>query len=144
MSSDGIIAVCFSVFVAVLTAWAMITNEYDVTSQHGCTGECYAAWRERTGGVVQMAAAQAAALAEAGPGERGAAVYASCVACHGADGSGGVGPRLAGQSIDAISGALLQYRAGETRGAQSSLMWGQARELSDDDIANLAAFIATL
>lgn len=144
MTSDIGIAVCFGLFVLGLTAWAMNTNEYDVVSQHGCTGECYMQWRESTGGVVQIAAAAAQARAQASPEELGAAAFAACVACHGADGSGGVGPRVAGQSADDLATALLQYRAGETRGPQSSLMWSQAKEMSDDDIANLAAYMATL
>ncbi|NND69276.1 MAG: c-type cytochrome [Halioglobus sp.] len=121
----------------------MNTNEYDNVSQHGCTGECYEEWRAATGGVVAIAQAQVEARAQASPEELGAPLYAGCVACHGADGGGGVGPQLAGQSVDELAGALLQYRNGETRGAQSVLMWSQAREMSDDDINNLAAYIST-
>ena len=144
MPSDGVIAICFTLFVIGLTTWAMNTNEYNLVSQHGCTGDCYNEWRENTGGVVQVAAEQAAARATASPEELGEAAYMTCIACHGADGSGGVGPRVAGQSVDDLAAALLQYRGGETRGAQSSLMWSQARELSDDDIANLAAYMGSL
>jgi cytochrome c553 len=39
---------------------------------------------------------------------------------------------------------LTQYKNGETRGAQSALMWGQAAALSADDMANIGAFVETL
>lgn len=74
----------------------------------------------------------------------GAAKYATCSACHGAEGQGGVGPMLAGQSVDYIVGRLTSYKAGETVGAQSSLMWGQAAGLSDTDIQDLAEYVQSL
>ena len=55
-----------------------------------------------------------------------------------------MGPALTGQSADALAAMLLQYKNGETRGAQSALMWTQAADLSDDDIQNLSAYIETL
>lgn len=81
------------------------------------------------------------ASAEALPGE---AKYAACGACHGAQGQGGIGPMLAGQTVDYIMGRLNAYRAGEQVGAQSSLMWAQAAGLSDIDIKDLSEYIDTL
>lgn len=83
---------------------------------------------------------QVAAVA-ALPGE---AKYAACGACHGAQGGGGVGPALAGQTVEYIVGRLNQYKAGEKVGNQSNLMWGQAAGLSDQDINELAEYIVTL
>ena len=83
---------------------------------------------------------QVAAVA-ALPGE---AKYAACGACHGAQGGGGVGPALAGQTVEYIVGRLNQYKAGEKVGSQSNLMWGQAAGLSDQDMNDLAEYIATL
>ena len=83
---------------------------------------------------------QVAAVA-ALPGE---AKYAACGACHGAQGGGGVGPALAGQTVEYIVGRLNQYKAGEKVGNQSNLMWGQAAGLSDQDMNDLAEYIATL
>ena len=74
----------------------------------------------------------------------GKAKYGACAACHGNKGQGGIGPMLAGQSAEYIVGRLTAYRAGETVGAQSSLMWGQAAGLSDTDIQNLAEYTASL
>ena len=39
---------------------------------------------------------------------------------------------------------LQQYRNGETRGPQSALMWGQAANLSTEDMENIQAYIDTL
>ena len=86
-------------------------------------------------GAVQVA--QVDAL----PGE---AKYAACGACHGANGGGGVGPKLSGQTAEYIVGRLNQYKAGETVGSQSNMMWGQAGMLSETDITDLADYIATL
>ena len=38
---------------------------------------------------------------------------------------------------------LMQYKNGETRGEQSALMWGQAANLSTEDMENLQAYINT-
>ena len=91
--------------------------------------------------VVNIAGETAIAAVAALPGE---AKYAACGACHGANGGGGVGPALAGQSIEYIVGRLMQYKAGEKVGNQSNLMWGQAAGLSDQDINELAEYIVTL
>ena len=37
-------------------------------------------------------------------------LWAGCAACHGADGGGGIGPKLAGQSSDYISEKLYIYK----------------------------------
>lgn len=86
-------------------------------------------------GIMQMASVEEL------PGK---AKYAGCSACHGADGGGGVGPALSGKSVEYIVGRLNSYKAGETVGSQSNLMWGQAANLSDVDINDLAEYINTL
>lgn len=70
--------------------------------------------------------------------------YATCVACHGAQGQGGLGPKLQGQKPEDIVKKLTAYKNKEQRGPQSALMWGQAGQLSADDIKNIAAYTATL
>lgn len=74
----------------------------------------------------------------------GEASYAACISCHGAEGKGmAIFPSIAGQDADYLSQRLQQYRAGETVGANTALMAPMAANLSDDDIANLAAYIST-
>lgn len=142
MSSNTISLVLFACFAFGLPLWAMQSNQFDGRDNHECSGECYDLWKEQTGGVLALAEAKAAAKAAASPAELGKIAYAGCIACHGAQGEGGIGPKLAGQPAADTTGKLLQYKAGETRGAQSALMWSQAAQLSAADIDNLAAFIA--
>ena len=67
---------------------------------------------------------------------------ATCVACHGPDGNSPspAFPILAGQYADYLVQALKAYRAG-TR--QNAIMAGFASNLSDQDIADLAAYYAS-
>jgi cytochrome c553 len=70
--------------------------------------------------------------------------FVSCTACHGAQGQGGVGPKLVGQPASAIEKKLTAYKNKQQVGPQSQLMWGMAGALSADDIKNIAAYTATL
>lgn len=74
-----------------------------------------------------------------------AAMYAqTCAQCHGRAGRGMASfPSIAGRDADYLQGRLEQYRAGETVGPNSALMKPVAAELSDEDIASLADFIAS-
>lgn len=89
-------------------------------------------------------AATTVADGDAAGAHPGQAKYTTCVACHGADGGGGIGPQLQGRDADYISGRLVAYKNGEQVGDQSALMWGQAAALSDQDIDDLAGYIETL
>ena len=91
------------------------------------------------------AAEDVAELAVEGDAEAGQDRFATCVSCHGAEGQGmGIFPKVAGQTPEYIAGRLQQYRAGEQVGPNSGLMMPQASGLSDEAIADLAAYIATL
>lgn len=73
--------------------------------------------------------------------EAGSAKSATCTACHGPGGNSAnpEWPKLAGQSARYISEQLHRFKAGER---QNPLMQPQAAALSDEDIANLAAYFA--
>jgi len=109
-------------------------------STHSCTGMCYAEYVELNGTVVeQLVAAKEAAAGDPFSDIRG--LWAGCAACHGPDGGGGIGPKLAGQSSGNIINKLTTYKNNGTIGPQSALMWGQAGMLSDQDIKTLGEFI---
>jgi cytochrome c553 len=91
--------------------------------------------------VVMVDGVTAVVAVAALPGE---AKYAACGGCHGSQGGGGVGPKLAGKTVEYIVGRLNQYKAGEKVGSQSNMMWGQAAGLSDQDMNDLAEYIDTL
>lgn len=80
--------------------------------------------------------------ADVSAGER---MYArACAHCHGRTGRGMASfPSLTGKDADYIASRLMQYRAGETIGPNTALMRPVAARLSDEDIANLAAFVST-
>jgi cytochrome c553 len=68
----------------------------------------------------------------------------ACAQCHGADGNtptDGNTPRLAGQYADYIEHALLAYRKGDR---EHALMSPQAKELTDQQIADLGAYFGSL
>ena len=94
--------------------------------------------------VLVVAIAFLSATAQAQDVAQGKAKYATCVACHGANGQGGVGPKLQGQKSEAIVKKLTAYKNKQQAGAQSQLMWGIAGGLTPADINNLAAYTATL
>ncbi len=67
---------------------------------------------------------------------------ALCVSCHGADGNSTDPqfPRLAGQHADYLERALQDYRSGARK---NPIMAGFAGGLTDDEIANLAAYYSS-
>jgi cytochrome c553 len=93
--------------------------------------------------ALLVAGVLVAGHAAAGNPELGKAKSATCVACHGDDGRGTAPnfPVLAGQYADYLVHALKQYRSGERNNA---LMAPMAAGLSDDDIADLAAYYAAM
>jgi cytochrome c553 len=83
--------------------------------------------------------ATSAALASGGDIEAGQAKAATCVACHGVDGNSAVPtfPKLAGLGHKYLLKQMLDIRDGRRPVA---LMAGQVDNMSDDDLADIAAF----
>lgn len=71
---------------------------------------------------------------------------AVCAACHGADGIAQVPvyPNLKGQNAPYIEAAIKAYRDGQRMGANAAIMTPMAKNLSDQDIADLAAYYSSL
>ena len=76
--------------------------------------------------------------------EKAKAQWRVCASCHGqqAQGMGGF-PNLAVQPEADLVEALTDYKNMMNRGDMSQLMWGQAANLSDEDIKALAKYIVT-
>lgn len=75
----------------------------------------------------------------------GSALYKSCAACHGADGSKvalGKSEVIKGWSAQKTVDALNGYKDGTYGGAMKGLMSGQVKNLSSQDIEALAEHIA--
>lgn len=68
----------------------------------------------------------------------------SCIDCHGANGNKPIDPtypKIGGQYHDYLAQALQAYRGGDRAGsATTDLMGGQAKDLTDQQIADLAAY----
>ena len=78
----------------------------------------------------------------AGDAAAGKAKSATCVPCHGADGKGvAPNPALAGKSDAQLLQAMQDYKSGKRNNA---VMKGIVGSLSDQDMANLAAYFASL
>ncbi len=79
----------------------------------------------------------------AGDAEAGKAKSVTCAACHGGEGISPTGtwPNLAGQKEEYLAAQMKAFRDGARDNAQMSPM---VANLSDEDIANLAAYYASL
>lgn len=73
----------------------------------------------------------------AGDPDAGAEKAGGCASCHGADGNGRI--PLAGKDADYLAEQLRDYRSGAR---QHGMMNTIARQLTDEDIADLAAWFA--
>lgn len=90
--------------------------------------------------LLAAAGAQAAGSAEAGRIKAN-----TCMGCHGIPSYNNVYPtyrvpKIGGQSADYLAAALRAYKSGER---PHKTMQGQAASLSDQDIDDIAAYIAT-
>jgi|AntRauTorcE11898_2_1112593.scaffolds.fasta_scaffold34946_2 cytochrome c553 len=94
--------------------------------------------------VIATALTMGADSVQAADRAAGETLYAdACAQCHGPNAKGMASfPSLSGRDADYLTSRLETYRAGEKVGSNSFLMIPNATDLSDDDIANLAAFIA--
>tara|TARA_B100000965_G_C19529720_1_gene730535 strand:- start:375 stop:821 length:447 start_codon:yes stop_codon:yes gene_type:complete len=105
-----------------------------------CYGECYEEY-VRINGTPAEIEQRKQALAAGDPFSSIRGLWAGCAACHNADGSGGVGPMLAGQSSPTIIEKLTTYKNNGEIGPMSSMMWGQAANLSEAEIQMIGDFI---
>lgn len=74
---------------------------------------------------------------------KGAAVYSQlCIACHAADGNSSTpaNPKLAQQHPEYLIKQLREYKSGKR---QNAVMSGFAASLSDDDMRNIAFWLAS-
>ncbi len=90
---------------------------------------------------IASAALALAVSASAGDVAAGKEKSAECASCHGAEGIAisDQFPNLAGQYADYLRVALKQYRSGERA---NGIMGAFATNLTDEEIANLAAYYA--
>lgn len=92
------------------------------------------------GGLLLLSLAVSAAPADTNAGQQKSAM---CAGCHGPDGNSMIPmyPRLAGQSSNYIAKELRDFKGGQRK---DPIMSGMAAGLSDQDIANVAAYYASI
>ncbi len=145
MNTNAVI-VLFMIVVSFFFWAATTPNDRAWTAKKNVWVDAFFAfWKEENGGsIADVEQVKQEALAAASPAALGEKYYGQCVACHGANGEGGIGPKLQGQPAGDITMKLTAYRSGEERGAQSAMMWPVAKPMGDADIDNLAAYISSL
>jgi len=92
---------------------------------------------------VMTALALSTSVHAAGNAAAGQQKSATCQACHGPTGNETLDqayPRLAGQYVSYLEHSLKAYRSGERK---NPIMAGIAAPLSDQDIADLAAWFSS-
>ena len=96
---------------------------------------------------VEAAAPAAAAPAPlVGNPDTGRTLTYTCLGCHGIEGYKNAYPsfkvpKIGGQSADYLANALTEYRNGNRK---HPTMQAQAQSFSDQDIADIAAFLSTV
>lgn len=90
--------------------------------------------------LLPLVAASALAAGDAAAGRRKAL---QCQTCHGLDGLSKLpeAPHIAGQPEPYLIKSMTEYRSGARQNEMMSLV---AKELSDQDIADLAAYYASI
>ncbi len=98
--------------------------------------------------ATAAAATATAAVADTAKNVAGAAAYAKCAGCHGADGKTlalGKSPVIAGQSKEELVTKINGYKAGTIDVAgMGTLMKGQVASLDDAAIDAVSTYISTL
>jgi cytochrome c553 len=89
---------------------------------------------------------QTHSAAVAGNADNGRLLTYTCQGCHGVTGYKNAypsyrGPKIGGQSAQYLTQALSEYRLGKRK---HPTMQAQAESFSDQDIADIAAYLTTL
>jgi len=93
--------------------------------------------------ITAILPAVAMAAGDAGAGKAKAAM---CAGCHGAEGTALAPqyPNLAGQNAQFLENSIKAYKAQERTGGNAAMMYGMVGALADQDIADVAAYYASL
>lgn len=98
-------------------------------------------------GAFCMGGASLASAADVSKGEALVKKY-NCASCHGADYNKPIDPsypKLAGQHADYLAHSLRAYKRGASiNGRINPIMAGQVQPLSNKDMADIGAYLASL
>jgi len=109
---------------------------------------CLAAWLPLAAAAATNARAErSAALRSKADIVHGAALFAQCTACHGADGRGGdhgSTPKIAGQHYLVVVNQLIDFRYGKRWDNRMEGMADQHHLAGPQDIADVAVYVSAL
>jgi cytochrome c553 len=89
-----------------------------------------------------LALGMAGTAQAAGDAAAGEAKAKGCVGCHGADGKGkGKNPPIAGKDEAAFVAVMGEYKSGAKKHSMMNML---AKKLSDQDMADLAVYYASM
>lgn len=96
--------------------------------------------------ITAIAAVLSVSAMAEGDAEAGKAKAATCNACHGANGIAinELYPNIAGQNEAYLVSSLKAYKSKQRAGGLAAVMYPMTASLSDQDIADLAAWFASL
>ncbi len=94
-------------------------------------------------GIIVLFAVGITKYSFSGDADAGKVRYGqSCINCHGPAGKGAASyPKISGKEVSYVTAMLETYRDGIEVGPNSSLMIMMAQPLTDEEIANLAAYL---
>jgi len=109
-------------------------------------GICFVASSAAIAGDDSDTPKMAGGIALAGDVAAGKKLYRrNCRAWHGATGKGASSyPKLVGHPAEYLIDKVVRYRAGEKFGPNTPLMAQRVKKLSDQEIADVTAFIVSL
>ena len=127
----------------LLTAFAVTAQDPAATTEPATATEAAPAAPAAQAAAPAVAAAPAAAKGDAA---RGKGLTYTCRGCHGVTGYKNAYPsyhvpKLGGQSETFLRTALMEYREGHR---QHPTMQAQAESFSEQDIADIAAFLSSI
>lgn len=110
------------------------------------TAASAASAQETQAPAAPAAAATPAPTAAKGNADKGRQLTYTCQGCHGVTGYKNAYPnyhvpKIGGQSAEYLANALTEYRKGTRK---HPTMQAQSQSFSDQDIADIAAFLSTL
>ncbi|CBA16109.1 c-type cytochrome [Xanthomonas albilineans] len=129
--------------VLLATLWLGACSQSQVESSSTSAGDPGHASGEHGAGSSAGLPGGRIAIGEKLAQAKGKATGQNCINCHGAEGNAPIDPtypKLGGQYGDYLAHALQAYRSGDR---QHPLMSQQAAQLSDQDIADLAAYFGS-
>ena len=97
------------ILIAVLGVSGLLYGAYQTADVkgygdvHSCFGECYEEYTAKYGTFSEQLEAKRVAMQMESPADKGAKIYVNCNMCHGQNGEGGIGPKLAGSTSIAVS-----------------------------------------